>query len=50
MFRTRLEWVEGLQLTWKAWKESYPDGDVLSTDTGYFQRFRKTASERVVMA
>ena len=22
-------------MKWKAWKEGYPDGEVLSTDTGF---------------
>ncbi len=39
MFRTRLEWVEGLQITWKAWKERYPEGEVLSTDTGFSRNY-----------
>ncbi|MBT5903137.1 MAG: DUF3179 domain-containing protein [Opitutaceae bacterium] len=30
-----LEWVPSAQMTWKAWKNKYPDGRVLSTDTGY---------------
>jgi len=33
MFRTRLEWLEGVRMTWKAWKERFPEGEVLSTDT-----------------
>ena len=30
-----LEWLPSEQLTWKKWKSTYPDGHVLSTDTGY---------------
>ncbi len=33
-FKTQLEWLGGEQVKWKAWKEQYPEGEVLSTDTG----------------
>ncbi|MEM7385594.1 MAG: DUF3179 domain-containing protein [Verrucomicrobiota bacterium] len=34
-FRTRLEWVDSRQMNWAAWKEAFPDGKVLSTETGF---------------
>jgi hypothetical protein len=30
-----LTWLPSEHLTWKAWREANPDGQVLSTDTGY---------------
>jgi len=32
---TELTWLPSEQMTWEAWKESYPDSEVLNTDTGH---------------
>lgn len=32
---TKLKWLPSEEMTWGAWKERYPDSEVLSTDTGY---------------
>jgi hypothetical protein len=32
---TKLTWLVSEHTTWKAWREKYPQGEVLSTDTGY---------------
>ena len=32
---TPLSWQTSEHMTWAAWRERYPDGKVLSTDTGY---------------
>ncbi|MFU8892963.1 MAG: DUF3179 domain-containing protein, partial [Luteolibacter sp.] len=36
---TELEWLPSEHLTWKAWKAKYPDGEVLSTDTGHRRNY-----------
>lgn len=35
----RLTWLPSEHLTWKAWREKYPRGKVLSTDTGYNRNY-----------
>lgn len=32
---TDLEWLPSEQMTWAAWRERYPDSQVLNTDTGH---------------
>ena len=32
---TELKWLPSKHLKWKAWKEKHPDGEVLSTETGF---------------
>jgi hypothetical protein len=39
----KLTWLESDHLTWKAWKEKYPQGQVLSTDTGYQRNYNSDA-------
>lgn len=34
-----LELLPSAHLTWKAWKEKHPDGEVLSTDTGHGRNY-----------
>lgn len=34
-----LTWLPSEQLTWKAWHEKYPHGEVLSTDTGHLRNY-----------
>lgn len=34
-----LTWLPSEHLTWKAWREKYPHGEVLSTDTGYDRNY-----------
>jgi len=36
---TKLEWLPSEHLKWKAWKEKYPKGEVLSTDTGHERNY-----------
>lgn len=40
---TKLEWLPSEHLTWKAWKAKYPNGEVLSTDTGHRRNYNATA-------
>ena len=30
-----LKWLPSAHITWKAWRDQHPNGEVLSTDTGY---------------
>ena len=39
MQRTHLKWHPSEQITWKDWKQKYPDGKLLSTDTGFNRRY-----------
>lgn len=39
MQKTHLKWRLSEQITWKDWKEKYPDGKLLSTETGYTRRY-----------
>lgn len=34
-----LTWLPSEHLTWKTWREKYPHGEVLSTDTGYNRNY-----------
>lgn len=34
-----LVWLPSEHLTWKAWRQKYPGGEVLSTDTGYDRNY-----------
>jgi len=34
-----LTWLPSEYLTWKAWREKYPHGEVLSTDSGYARNY-----------
>lgn len=36
---TKLTWLHSEHLTWKAWREKYPHGKVLSTNTGYKRNY-----------
>ncbi|MCK5663425.1 MAG: DUF3179 domain-containing protein, partial [Thiotrichaceae bacterium] len=36
----RLTWLPSDYLTWKAWREKYPQGDVLSTETGFNRNYK----------
>ncbi|MEK7684917.1 MAG: DUF3179 domain-containing protein [Verrucomicrobiota bacterium] len=40
---TELEWLPSEHLTWAAWKEKYPHGEVLSTQTGAQRNYSGTA-------
>lgn len=35
----KLTWLSSEHLTWKAWREKYPRGEVLSTNTGYRRNY-----------
>ena len=36
---TALKWLPSEHLTWAAWREEYPQGEVLSPDTGYRRNY-----------
>ncbi|MCF6209825.1 MAG: DUF3179 domain-containing protein [Gammaproteobacteria bacterium] len=40
---TELVWLPSEHITWKAWREKYPHGEVLSTDTGYKRNYQGEA-------
>ena len=40
-----LEWIASEFMTWKHWKELYPNGSVLSTKTGHRRNYRRTPYE-----
>lgn len=40
---TRLTLLPSEHMTWSAWRERYPQGQVLSTDTGHSRDYRATA-------
>lgn len=40
-----LDWLPSEHMTWKAWKEQNPNGEVLSTDTGHSRNYRANAYE-----
>lgn len=42
---TELKWLPSEYMTWKAWKEKYPGGEVLSMDTGYLRNYSANAYE-----
>jgi len=35
MLGTKLKWLDAELMEWSAWKQKYPDSEVLSTDTGF---------------
>jgi len=37
---TPLTWLPSSQMTWEAWKERHPDGEVLNTRTGFSRNYR----------
>lgn len=38
-----LPWLPSEHLTWRAWREKYPQGQVLSTDTGHRRNYKANA-------
>lgn len=38
---TELEWLPSEQMSWKAWKTRYPNGQVLSTETGFNRNYQR---------
>lgn len=38
-----LTWLPSEHITWKAWREKYPKGQVLSTNTGYHRNYGENA-------
>ncbi|RKX44635.1 MAG: hypothetical protein DRP64_06150 [Verrucomicrobia bacterium] len=46
LVNTRLQWLPSQQLTWAAWKARYPQGKVLSTQTGFHRDYSGTAYAR----
>jgi hypothetical protein len=43
LVNTELEWLASEHLTWAAWKEKYPQGEVLSTQTGAQRNYSGSA-------
>ncbi len=39
MFKTGLEWIPTAQMRYASWKEKFPNGVVLSTDTGFSRNY-----------
>ena len=39
----KLTWLPSDYLTWKAWREKYPKGEVLSTETGFNRNYQSKA-------
>jgi len=39
----QLDWLASEHMTWKAWRKKYPDGQVLSIDTGYHRNYGRDA-------
>lgn len=39
----KLTWLPSSHSTWQAWREKYPQGEVLSTDTGYQRNYSAQA-------
>jgi len=39
----KLNWLNSEHLSWKTWREKYPHGKVLSTQTGYQRNYKKEA-------
>lgn len=37
---TELKWLPSEQLTWEAWKERYPEGEVLNANTGHNRDYK----------
>jgi len=42
----KLDWLPSEHLIWSAWRQKYPNGSVLSTDTGYNRQYASQAYER----
>ncbi len=42
----KLKWLPSEHLTWAAWRQKYPNGSVLSTDTGFNRQYASQAYER----
>ncbi len=42
LVNTELQWLPSEHLTWAAWKKKYPDGEVLSTHTGFSRNYAAT--------
>lgn len=38
---TPLAWLPSRQMTWEAWRERHPDGEVLNTRTGFNRNYRR---------
>ncbi|MCH7958717.1 MAG: DUF3179 domain-containing protein [Candidatus Hydrogenedentes bacterium] len=45
MLGTELTWLPAEEMTWSAWKERYPDSEVLSTDTGFRRSYTRMPYE-----
>ena len=43
---TKLKWLPSQHLKWKAWKEKFPSGEVLSTETGHKRNYLGQAYAR----
>ncbi len=43
---SKLKWLRSEFMTWKAWKQKYPNSLVLSTDTGFYRDYNANAYER----
>ena len=39
----RLTWLPSERMSWKAWREKYPESDVLSEDTGHSRAYGRSA-------
>jgi hypothetical protein len=42
----KLEWLPSAQMTWQAWKQRFPQGQVLSMETGHQRPYRSEAYAR----
>ncbi len=40
---SKLTWLTSEHLSWKAWREKYPKGEVLSTETGFNRNYKSKA-------
>jgi len=43
LVNTQLKWLPSQQLTWSAWQEKFPEGNVLSTETGFGRNYQGNA-------
>ncbi len=46
LVNTALEWLPSEQMTWAAWRVKYPQGEVLSTETGFSRNYSGEAYAR----
>jgi len=46
LMNTALEWLPSEQMTWAAWRAKYPQGEVLSTQTGFRRDYSDEAYAR----